>query len=135
MTTRVVIAVDSPHKVYHTDAECSRIPAPGNRDEVALTDLSREYTECTFCQRLGSAETPSPDDGLSELGTNPGMRKRVRELREQMGIEVEDDVASDGGVTVVECPACGAESECLYRFDTCGRDLAGETTTEGRHEQ
>lgn len=31
------------------------------------------------------------------------------------------------------CPNCGADSEKCYRCTECGRDLAGETTTEGQH--
>lgn len=27
-----------------------------------------------------------------------------------------------------ECPTCGAVSACAYRCDTCGHDLAGDST-------
>jgi ribosomal protein L37AE/L43A len=32
----------------------------------------------------------------------------------------------------VECPACGQMSAKMYRCQHCGRDLAGEGSTEGR---
>lgn len=32
----------------------------------------------------------------------------------------------------VECPACGLDSSVMYRCQHCGRDLAGEGSTEGR---
>jgi len=32
----------------------------------------------------------------------------------------------------VECPACGKDSDKIYRCEHCGRDLAGEGSTEGR---
>jgi len=32
----------------------------------------------------------------------------------------------------VECPCCGLESAKIYRCQHCGRDLAGEGSTEGR---
>jgi hypothetical protein len=37
-----------------------------------------------------------------------------------------DRVTPDGSV---ECPACGAESACVYRCDNpeCGADLVGES--------
>lgn len=31
------------------------------------------------------------------------------------------------------CPTCGEESDECYRCTECGRDLAGETSTEERH--
>jgi len=33
-----------------------------------------------------------------------------------------------------KCRACGEESECGYRCDNCGRDLAGDTETAGFQE-
>lgn len=35
---------------------------------------------------------------------------------------------------VHECPACGEDSDKIYRCTECGHDLAGDTTTVGQHE-
>lgn len=35
-------------------------------------------------------------------------------------------------MTTYHCTACGGESDVCYRCTECGRDLAGDTTTEGQ---
>ncbi|UIP01718.1 hypothetical protein Hbl1158_17090 (plasmid) [Halobaculum sp. CBA1158] len=47
--------------------------------------------------------------------------------------DIVETVNSRVSVATYGCPACGAISEDCYRCSQCGRDLAGEQATVGRH--